>query len=141
MSTNSTMSLYDLSKYPFLPWINSVMLMSTPKISPAVQTPSSIVAQQQSIFSAFTRPKYFGPSTKIALLFGVANGLGGYMIYDGDMESGSGFLAAWNALYILVGGRGSIKALKYGKAWPLLLTVTAGTNGVLYTRRFINSGF
>lgn len=63
------------------------------------------------------------------------------MIYDNDLESGTGFLAAWNTLYLLVGGRGSVKALRYGKVWPLLLTTVSAGSAALYGRRFVASGF
>lgn len=134
-------SLYQWSQTPYLAWMNGAMLLSTPVISPATMTPASVAVQQQSMFAAFTKPKYFGPTKTTALMFGLANALGGYMLFDGDVESGTGFLAAWNTLYLFVGGRGSVKALRYGKIWPLLLTTVSASNAALYGRRFITAGF
>lgn len=135
------MNAYDYSQTPYLAWLNGAMLLTTPVVSPAMQTPASVAAQNRSIFSAFTKPKFYGPTKTTSLMFGLANAIGGYMIYDGDLESGTGFLAAWNTLYLLVGGRGSVKALRYGKVWPLLLSTVSGSSALLYGRRFISAGF
>lgn len=141
MSGTELSDIYQWSQTPYLAWLNGAMLITTPVVSPATQTPVSVMAQKQSMFSAFTRPRYFGPTKTLSLMFGLANAIGGFMIYDGDLESGTGFLAAWNSLYLLVGGRGSVKAMRYGKVWPLLLTTVSASSAALYGRRFVASGF
>ncbi|SCW01943.1 LAFE_0E10682g1_1 [Lachancea fermentati] len=132
--------LTELSSTPYPALANSALLLATPVVSPAVASPTA-VANGRSFWTSFSRPKYVGPSSKTALLFGAAQALGGWIIYDGDLESGSGFLAAWSALYLIVGGRGSVKALRYGRVWPLLLSSAAFTNTYFYGRRFIAGGF
>ncbi|CEP61362.1 Aim19p LALA0_S03e01156g [Lachancea lanzarotensis] len=134
-------TLKDLSTTPYLAAANSLMLLATPVISPAVESPVSSKIGSSSILRLWSRPKFVGPSTKTSLLFGSAQALGSWIIYDGDLESGSGFLGAWSALYLIVGGRGSVKALRYGRVWPLTLSAMAATSTALYTRRFVAGGF
>lgn len=129
---------YTMTAYPAA--LNSALLLATPAISPALESPQS-VAGRTGLLTALQRPRYLGPSNRTALLFGAAQALGAWMIYDGDLESGSGFLGAWSALYMIVGGRGSVKALRYGRVWPLLVTTLTGANAYLYGRRFITNGF
>lgn len=136
--------LYDSTSTPFPAWAVSSMLLATPIASPAILSPSLVSTTSKgraSIANVFARPKYVGPTTKVALLFGAAQALGGWIVYDGDLESGSGFITAWSTLYLIVGGRGSIKALRYGRVWPLLLTTASLTNAVLYGKRFVSGGF
>lgn len=132
---------YTATAYPAA--LNSLLLLATPTISPATVSPVSIAQRAGSfkLFNALSKPKYLGPSNKTALLFGAAQALGAWIIYDGDLESGSGFLAAWSTLYLIVGGRGSVKALRYGKVWPLLISSFTGANAFMYGRRFITNGF
>lgn len=134
---------YGYTSTPYPAVLNSVMLLGTPAVSPAVESPVSVAQRASSswFLSAFSKPKYLGPSNKSALLFGAAQALGAWMIYDGDVESGSGFLAAWSTLYLIVGGRGSVKALRYGRVWPLLVTSVTGASALLYGRRFISGDF
>ncbi|SCU89737.1 LAFA_0E20472g1_1 [Lachancea sp. 'fantastica'] len=133
--------LKDLSSTPHLAAANSLMLLATPVVSPAVASPVASKTGTSGIFQLWSRPKFVGPSTKTSLLFGAAQALGSWIIYDGDLESGSGFLGAWSALYLIVGGRGSVKALRYGRVWPLTLSALAATSTALYTKRFVSGGF
>ena len=133
----------DIASTPYPALANSLMLLATPVISPAVSSPisASSSSTKPSFGRFWSRPKFVGPSTKTALLFGAAQAVGSWIIYDGDIESGTGFLGAWSALYMIVGGRGSIKALRYGRVWPLALSAIAASNTFLYSRRFIAGGF
>lgn len=134
--------LKQLALTPIIPWSNSAMLLATPILSPATETPSSVAIRQSSyILSYFSRPKYVGPSSKTALMFGAAQALSGWIIYEGDLESGCGFLAAWSTLYLIVGGRGSLKALRFGRVWPLALTAMGCANSVLYGGLFLSGQF
>ncbi|CAR25059.1 Loss of respiratory capacity protein 2 [Lachancea thermotolerans] len=140
----SASDVRELSSTPYPALANSLMLLATPVVSPAANAPARQAAQGAgwSRFGSFwSRPKLVGPSTKTALLFGAAQAVGSWIIYDGDLESGSGFLGAWSALYLIVGGRGSISALRYGRVWPLALSAAALSNTLLYARRFISGGF
>ncbi|AMD20514.1 HDL230Wp [Eremothecium sinecaudum] len=143
MSNNNSVDYWkQLSQSPVVPWFNSALLFFTPLISPAVEAPASIALRNASgLMSFFSRPKYFGPTAKTSILFGAAQALGGFILQDGDAESGSGFLAAWSTLYMLVGGRGSLKALRYGRVWPLLLSSISSASAVLYGRRFLTGHF
>lgn len=136
-------SWYKYTGTPYPAVLNSLLLLATPRVSPATESPVSVVQRTSSsrLVNAFSKPKYLGPSNRTAVLFGAAQALGAWMIYDGDVESGSGFLAAWSTLYLIVGGRGSIKALRYGKVWPLLVSSVTGANAFMYGRRFIAGGF
>ncbi|QLL30404.1 hypothetical protein HG536_0A02210 [Torulaspora globosa] len=136
-------SWYKYTGTPYPAALNSLLLLATPQVSPATPSPVSVVQRASSsrFVNALSRPKYLGPSSRTALLFGAAQALGAWMVYDGDVESGSGFLAAWSALYLIVGGRGSVKALRYGKVWPLLVASVTGANAFMYGRRFIAGGF
>ncbi|AQZ14360.1 AIM19 (YIL087C) [Zygosaccharomyces parabailii] len=133
-------TIYGYTTTPVPGIINAALLLSTPLVSEQMQNPANAIerASRFRAVNVLTRPQYLGPSKKVALLFGGANALGAWMIHDHDLESGAGFLAAWSTLYLVVGGRGSIKALKYGKFWPLVLAVGSGANAMLYTRRFIS---
>ncbi|AET38827.1 Aim19p Ecym_3337 [Eremothecium cymbalariae DBVPG len=132
----------ELSYTPALAWLNSFLLFATPVLSPAVETPVSVAARNTGgVLSSLIRPKFIGPTAKTSVLFGAAQALGGWIIHDGDLESGSGFLAAWSSLYLLVGGRGSVSALRYGRVWPLLLAGTSGVSGLLYGQRFLSGRF
>ncbi|SCU88633.1 LADA_0E11254g1_1 [Lachancea dasiensis] len=133
--------LYNLSSTPYPAALNAAMLLATPMISPAALSPIGAGQSHTGIFRVWSRPKFVGPTTKTALLFGAAQAVGSWIVYDGDVESGSGFLGAWSALYLIVGGRGSIKALRYGRVWPLALSSAALSNTVVYTKRFVSGGF
>ncbi|SCU90806.1 LAMI_0E03664g1_1 [Lachancea mirantina] len=132
-----------LGSSPLPALVNSALLFVTPMVSPAVKVDASGgVFRSLGGFTGIlgSGTKSIGPSNKTVALFGTAQALGSWMIYDGDVQSGSGFLAAWSALYLIVAGRGSFKALRY-RTWPLALSVAAASNAYLYTREFVTSGF
>ncbi|QLG72485.1 hypothetical protein HG535_0D01930 [Zygotorulaspora mrakii] len=135
--------LFSYTDTPTPALLNCSMLLLTPIISPATVSPVSVAQRSASsrLANMLTKPKYLGPTKKTALLFGGAQALGAWMIHDGDLESGCGFLAAWSTLYLIVGGRGSLKSLRYGKVWPLMLSTISLGNAYLYGRRFISGGF
>lgn len=133
---------YNLGSTPYFSWFNSGVLLSTPFISPSAKITILINSKQpSSIFNLFKRSKFIGPTNKTTLFFGISQALGGWIIYDGDIESGSGFLAVWSSLYLIVGGGGLIKAAKYGKFWPLFLSTLNGTGALLYGKEFIFNEF
>ncbi|CCH42033.1 hypothetical protein BN7_1572 [Wickerhamomyces ciferrii] len=131
IDTNASLTeqFYQSSKTPYPSWAFSSLLLPTPLISK-----QKIL--QQSSGSILTKTKTIGPSTINSLGFGAIFALGGWIINEGDVESGSGFLTAWSSLYLLVNGTNSIKALGHGKIWPLLLTSVATGNLYINGKRF-----
>lgn len=140
---------YEFTETPIPAVVNGLALLATPVISPQISGNAQIASPASStkgmvkniLTSSKNSTKAVGPSTKGAWLFGGAQLLGAYIISDGDMENGSGFIAAWSALYMIVSGKGSISALKYGKVWPLALSTMAVGSTVFYGKRFLTGDF
>lgn len=76
------------------------------------------------------------PTRTSCFLFGGAQALGGYIIYDDDVSNGAGFTFAWSTLYLLVNGRPAVKSLMGGRVSPLALSVLALGNAGIYAREF-----
>ncbi|SMN18770.1 similar to Saccharomyces cerevisiae YIL087C AIM19 Putative protein of unknown function [Maudiozyma saulgeensis] len=144
--------LYELTLTPYIGLTNAACILLSPIISPAEKLTTSAIPQQSYrtiLPSSSTRVrelfnvkrKHVGLTTRNALVFGVANLAGSWMIYDDDIEDGSGFLMAWSALFLIVNGKSSLTALRYRMVWPLVLSTMALTNVGLYGRRFITSSF
>lgn len=152
--------IYQLSATPYPVLFQGGMLLVTPYLSP--QWPLQTMASNETLahrsgvdhanlsfrvqgrLGPFARTKSLqniGLSGRNALLFGAASIAGAWMIYDDDLESGSGFTAAWSALYLLVNGKRSVQWLKFNKKWPLLVSTVALTNTAIYGRRFLTGGF
>ena len=70
------------------------------------------------------------------LLFGAANALGSYIIYDGDVTNGAGFTFAWLTLYLIVNGRPSFRSMLRGRMSPVALSVLALGNAGIYGKQF-----
>lgn len=144
--TSILSDIYQWTATPYFPAVYSAAILSTPLISPAVKISTSDVAAsggtQGTLFKRLaTKTSTVGLSTKNALLFGAANALGAYMVYDDDLEDGSGFLLAWSTLYTIVNGKSSLRAVRYGRVWPLMLTSVAVGNIGMYGVRFLTSSF
>lgn len=143
----STLSrFYDFTTTPFVGMANAACIMASPIISPPIKLSEAAIVQQSSNKKIFpgllsSRRTYVGLTSKNALLFGAANLVGSWMIYDDDLEDGSGFMMAWSTLFLIVNGKNSLTALKYRKSWPLLLSSLAIANVGLYGRRFISRDF
>ncbi|CCK68202.1 Aim19p KNAG_0A05370 [Huiozyma naganishii CBS 8797] len=140
--------MYDVSKTPYPGLVNAGMLLDNPIISPAA--PLQVMAYESKSknplkglgsFARTSNVQRLGISNKNALLFAAAQAAGSWMIYDNDMESGSGFLMAWSALFLLVNGKKSLNSLKYGKVWPVCLSAAALTSSLIYGKRFITGRF
>lgn len=127
--------LYEYSQTPYPSWIFSSLLLSTPLIlkQPVATT---IPTNKATGFFKGSQKIRIGPSPLNALLFSSAFALGGWIIFDGDVESGSGFVTAWSSLYLIVNGRSALAGLKYGKPLPLLLTAIAAENAFIHGKRF-----
>lgn len=143
----STLSrLYDFTITPYVGIANAACIMASPIISPAMKLSEVAIVQQSSNRKILPgllskRRAHVGLTSKNALLFGAANLVGSWMIYDDDIEDGSGFMMAWSTLFLIVNGKNSLTALKYRKTWPLLLSSLAIANLGLYGRRFISRDF
>lgn len=124
-----TEQFYQSSRTPYPSWAFASLLVPTPLFSKQL-------VLQNSTSGILQKAKTVGPSSLNSLLFGGAMGLGGWIINEGDVESGSGFITAWTSLYLLVNGTNSIKALRYGRFWPLLLSGAAGGNLYIHAKRF-----
>ncbi|KAH3667779.1 hypothetical protein WICMUC_005311 [Wickerhamomyces mucosus] len=131
-----TQQLYEYSQTPLPALLQSSLLLLTPWIS---SQPQSLIKQSSS-GSLLTKSKRIGPSTPSALLFGSALGLGSFIIHDGDLDSGSGFITAWSTLYLIVNGRSTFNGLLYGRPWPLVLTTVSGVNAYTYGHQFFFGG-
>ncbi|KAL3229133.1 hypothetical protein RNJ44_02220 [Nakaseomyces bracarensis] len=146
---SSISKAYDLTATPIPAIVNGLALLTTPAVSPQISGNAQMTSPASSakgivkniLTSSKNTTKAVGPSAKAAWLFGGAQLLGAYMINDGDLENGAGFITAWSALYLIVSGKGSISALKYGKIWPFVLSTMAIGNTALYGKRFLTSDF
>lgn len=76
------------------------------------------------------------PTRKSCFLFGAANALGGWILFDGDVANGSGFSFAWSVLYLLVNGRPALKSLIHGRVSPAAISVLALGNAGVYGKQF-----
>ncbi|KAJ8141388.1 hypothetical protein OXX80_011604 [Metschnikowia pulcherrima] len=76
------------------------------------------------------------PTRATCLLFGAANALGSYIIYDGDVTNGAGFTFAWSTLYLIVNGRPSFRSMLRGRMSPVALSVLALGNAGIYGKQF-----
>lgn len=143
----STLSrLYDFTTTPFVGMANAACIMASPIISPPIRLSEAATLQQSNNKNILpgllsSRKVHVGLTSKNALLFGAANLVGSWMIYDDDLEDGSGFIMAWSTLFLVVNGKNSLTALKYRRAWPLLLSSLAVANVGLYGKRFISRDF
>ncbi|CCF60198.1 hypothetical protein KAFR_0J01310 [Kazachstania africana CBS 2517] len=135
--------LYDYSRTPYLSLINSAAILVSPIISPPVDIAITSNGKSRLLFKNLSsQTRRIGLTGKNALLFGTAQALGSWMIYDDDVESGSGFIMAWSTLYMIVNGKGSLRAItRYGRTWPFVLSCMATGNALLYGRRFISGQF
>lgn len=151
MNESLSAQAYQLTATPYPAVVNGLALLATPMVSPQMSatagmtSPASsakgVMKNVLSMPSSRNSTRTIGPSNKAAMLFGGAQLLGAYIINDGDLENGAGFVTAWSALYMIVSGKGSVKALRYGRVWPLALSTLALGNTVLYGRRFLFSDF
>ncbi|CAI4402311.1 ALI_HP2_G0021580.mRNA.1.CDS.1 [Saccharomyces cerevisiae] len=136
--------LYALTRTPYPALANAALLTSTPVLSPSFKVPPTqspaLSIPMSRVFSKSSTAR-IGITTKTALFFSTMQAIGAYMIYDNDLENGAGFIATWSALYLIVGGKKSFSALRYGRTWPLVLSSVSLANAVLYGQRFLATGF
>lgn len=133
MSSDSiSTKIYSTTTTPILPWTFATSLLATPLIS------KQIVLQQQSksLLTKQLSTVKIGPSPVNSVFFGGAMALGGWIINDGDVEDGAGFMTAWSTLYLIVNGKSTFNCVKHGKVWPVVLTSMALTNGYFFGERF-----
>ncbi|CCC68704.1 hypothetical protein NCAS_0B06200 [Naumovozyma castellii] len=138
IAVNYWAQINDYTKTPYPAIINSALIFATPVLSPPIK--AGIVASGSFLRSQKTS-SVVGLTNKNVLLFGAAQALGAKMLSDGDIHNGSGFVAAWSTLFLIVNGKKSFKSLASARTWPLFLTIASLGNAIIYGRRFIASGF
>lgn len=121
------------STSPLPAWALSASLLykgaTNPKpVDPKLGSGGSVDFAKSLATAKPTRPSCF--------LFGPAAALGGYIIYDGDVSNGAGFLFAWSTLYLLVNGKPAITSLLRGHVVPLSIATLALGNVGIYGKQF-----
>lgn len=131
-----TLRAWSASPYPawaFTTGLGIVPLVRPPD-QPAAQQPPPQKSSMFSFKKAY-KPTSAYPTTASALLFGGLIGLGGFVVYDHDVEDGTGIIGAWSFLYTLVNGKRSLYSWKF---YPKFLTVFALANTAVYGGRFFS---
>lgn len=155
--TSLSRTLYQSTTTPYLPVVHAAMLSATPwwkpqLCGPGVVTPSgtSLAANSWSRwFKGTTTAATAAGSTATAPalrlgrgslhLFALAELAGAWMVADHDVHHGSGFLCAWNALFVWQNGKRSARWLARGRVWPLALCGVAALQGFYFGRRFVST--
>ena len=108
--------LYQYSQTPYPSWLFAGLLLSTPLVTkqPAPKIQTTTGGGSFASFLKSSSKNRVGPSNASSLLFGGAMALGGWIIRDGDVESGTGFITAWSTLYLVVSARSCLTGLRYG---------------------------
>ncbi|OBA18065.1 hypothetical protein METBIDRAFT_47731 [Metschnikowia bicuspidata var. bicuspidata NRRL YB-4993] len=132
---NSATNYVDLAgQSPIPPAVASASLLYVGMSSPTAIASKIGSSGGSSLFSkSATITK---PTRSTCLLFGAANALGGWIIYDGDVTNGAGFTFAWSALYLVVNGRPSMRSMLRGRMSPVALSVLALGNAGIYGKQF-----
>lgn len=89
-----------------------------------------------SATSHSTKLKLVKPTRTSCFTFGVANALGGWIIFDGDVANGAGFTFAWSVLYLLVNGKPALRSLLSGRVSPVTVSMLALGNATIYGKQF-----
>lgn len=108
-------------------------LLSSPPISlPSGTSGSSLKFGRTAAIAKPTRASCY--------LFGGANLLGAWLMYDGEPTNGAGFNFAWSTLYLIVNGTAGVKGLFRGRISPVALSALALGNAGIYGRKFLWPG-
>lgn len=119
---------------PIPPWAMSASLLYVGLLAPA-----TIAAKEGSLGGSYLFSRSAAlvkPTKKTCLLFSAANALGGWIIFDGDVNNGAGFTFAWSMLYMVVNGRPSIRSFLKGRVSPMALSLLALGNTGIYGKQF-----
>ncbi|ODV75823.1 Aim19p CYBJADRAFT_3347 [Cyberlindnera jadinii NRRL Y-1542] len=129
--------LYASTTTPYPSLLFSGMLFATPLITsqPEAVTRMNADVNRGVLFKTAKRLRV-GPTTVSSVLFGSAMALGSWIMFEGDVESGSGFITAWSSLYLIVNGRQMFNGLRYARVWPVVLSSVALGEAVLHGKRF-----
>lgn len=124
----------ELQSTPYAAWAFSSALLLKGLSAPS----ASSVAQHAGGGAAIAGGKFaqLRPTKLSCFLFGGAHLLGGWIIYDGDVDSGAGFNFAWSTLYLLVNGKAGLKSVFRGRLFPLGLSLMAVGDVFLYGKQF-----
>ncbi len=127
-SLKEKLKLWSSSPLPAVAFSGALAVI--PFVRPPVTYVGSKAAFQRNIASISPYPKNIS-----VLLFGSFVGLGSFMIYDHDVENGSGLVSAWSLLYALANGKRSMRTLRI---YPKFLALFALANSAVYGAKFLN---
>lgn len=118
---------------PYPPWVfSSVLLYRGITATKPLQIAGSSGSSAQFSQSLSVAK----PNRASCFTFGLTTALGGYMIYDGEIENGAGFTSAWSTMYLLVNGKASVRSVLSGRVSPIALSLLALGNASIYGRKY-----
>lgn len=126
-------SIDSVTDTPFPPWLFGSLLFYKGISIPAPISSSGTSGASHKFAKSLATSK---PTKLSCYTFGLAHLIGGYMIYDDNLENGAGFTFAWSTLYLLVNGRASFKSVFSGRVSPLALSILALGNAGIYGKKF-----
>lgn len=130
---NVLKKIEELQSTPYAAWAFSGALLLK-----GLSAPSASLVAQHAGGAAIAGGKFalVRPTKLSCFLFGGAHLLGGWIMYDGDVDSGAGFNFAWSTLYLLVNGKAGLKSLFRARLFPLGLSLMAVGDVFLYGKQF-----
>lgn len=120
--------LYQYSSSPWPAAAFSAALAAVPLIRPTLDQLTTTLKRRPIRVNPY-------PNNLSVAVFGGFVGLGSFLIYDHDVEDGSGLIFAWSTMYALANGRRSIHTLRL---YPKFLMLFAIGNSAIYGGRFLN---
>lgn len=155
-------SIYQSTNTPYLPILNTTMLLVTPWWKPQLCGINKMINDPIKTNTAIRDKNWYTMLTNMVkkppihasnvdslsairftrgnlYMFSLANLLGSWMILDNDLNHGSGFICAWNVLYVWANGTKSMKWIAKGQLWPLGLTFMATLQSFYFGRRFLSN--
>ncbi|QPG75459.1 hypothetical protein FOA43_002814 [Brettanomyces nanus] len=113
------------SPYPALGFSGALAVI--PTIRPVISQVATSFKKKPVLLSPY-------PSNLSVLFFGGFVGLGGFLIYDHDVENGSALTSAWSLMYVLANGKRSLLTFRL---YPKVLALLALANSGVYGGRFL----
>lgn len=122
--------------YPSLLLGSALMLQGINTVPAAAMAVNTAGQGSGSLFKFGNKIAKAGPSRLSCFMFGGANLLGSWIMYDGEKSNAAGFNFAWATLYLIVNGRSSVKSVLRGRISPLALSLLATGNAAIYGKKF-----
>ncbi|CAH6721830.1 altered inheritance of mitochondria protein 19, mitochondrial [[Candida] jaroonii] len=123
----------EIANTPFPPWLFSSLLLYR---GLTTTKPIDIVGSSGSSAQFAKTLSIAKPTKASCFTFGLTHLIGGYMIYDFDIDNGAGFTFAWSTLYLIVNGGASFKSIFSGRIAPAGLSLLALGNAGIYGKKF-----